>query len=89
MDDESKEGKMKMRTTLGDVLTKKGLTKYRFAVKELKKKPNTLTPWDKPNFDPKLSSVVKMAKKLGCDVNDLFEAEGYRPPGMNKSGPKS
>jgi DNA-binding XRE family transcriptional regulator len=69
--------KLEMRTTLGEVLQKKGMTKYHFAVKELKQKPNTLTPWDKPKFDPKLSSVIKMAKKLGCDVNDLFQAEGY------------
>lgn len=66
-----------VRITLDDVLKKRGMTGYAFAKKALGAQPNALTPIRKPGYDPKLSTLVKWAKLLDCDVNDLFEAEGY------------
>jgi DNA-binding XRE family transcriptional regulator len=71
------EDGVKMRITLDEVLKEKGLTRYQLAKKKLNQQPNSMTPWGKPGFDPKLSSVIRLAKILDCDINDLFEADGY------------
>jgi hypothetical protein len=68
--------KLEVRITLDTVLQKKGITKYAFAKNYLKSKPNVLSAVQKPGHDPKLSTLVKWAKLLECDVNELFEADG-------------
>jgi DNA-binding XRE family transcriptional regulator len=66
-----------LKITLDDVLKKKGITGYKFAKEYLKVQPNSLTPIRKEGYDPKLSTLIRWAKILNCDVNDLFEVEGY------------
>ena len=68
-----------MKITLDEVLKRKGLTGYQFAKRHLKAQPNALTPIRKAGYDPKLSTLIRWAKLLECDVNDLFVDEGYEP----------
>lgn len=73
-----------MATRLPDVKLKleatleaRGITRSRFAKHFLEEHPNRMTIVRKPGYDPKLSTLVRWATLLQCDVNELFESRAY------------
>lgn len=74
---ENKKETIKVKMTLDDVLKEKGITGYQFAKKYLNAQPNALTPIRKEGYDVKLSTLLKWAKILNCDVNELFSCDEY------------
>jgi len=72
------EDSVLMKMTLDEVLKKKGISGYKFAEK-LGVKPHALTPTRKPGYNPKLTTLLKWCIQLDCDINELFEYEGYTP----------
>jgi transcriptional regulator with XRE-family HTH domain len=60
------------RICLNKVLEKKKITKYAFA-KMLGKPTSGVTPYFKPGYNPRLSTIELWAKKLNVSVKDLIE----------------
>lgn len=59
------------KLVLNAYLKKQGITKYRFA-KMMGLEPSNAHRYFKPDYDPKLSTLTKWAKLLGCKVADLL-----------------
>lgn len=64
----SREVKLK----LGQILEKKGMTKYRFA-KLLGKSTSHVSVYFKKGYKPNLSTMEKWAEVLNCKVSDLLD----------------
>jgi transcriptional regulator with XRE-family HTH domain len=57
---------------IGQVLKKKDVSKRQFA-KRLKIEYAGVFRYFRTGYDPKLSTLEKWAKVLGCGISDLFE----------------
>lgn len=66
---------MQVQVVLDKVAKSKGMSMYALA-KKLDVKPNALTVTKRPNYNPKLESLIMWAHALDCKVTDLFEVTG-------------
>lgn len=57
---------------LDEALKARGLSRRQFA-KKIGVRYNNITRLFKPGYDPKLSSLEKYARVLGCKIRDLFK----------------
>jgi predicted transcriptional regulator len=62
---------------LAKYLEEQGLSKNAFA-RLLDVNPPVVRRFIKPDYDPKLSTLSKWAKKLKCEVSDLLEEEVHK-----------
>ena len=66
---------MQIQVTLDKAAKKQGISLYALA-KKLGVKPNALTVTKRPNYNPKLESLVTWSHALNVPVTDLFEVKG-------------
>lgn len=61
-----------IKLTIDERIKESGLKKIHVA-KQVGVDPDTLRNWEQNKFIPKLDQAVKLAKVLGCKLEDLFE----------------
>ncbi len=61
--------------SIADLLEAKGWSMKRFAG-ELGVKPQVVTRYFKPGFDPNASTLLKWTRILDCSLNDLVDESG-------------
>lgn len=61
-----------VRTLIGEKIKASGLLKG-YIAKELNVNPNTVSNWIKGKSFPKLDQAYRLAKLIGCELNDLID----------------